>query len=145
MPVSRQSSVRFAFTVVEVTMALAVVAIVGVVIAQVIAISLRERSRSVSHQAALELAANALEMARAEPFQKLDADWAKAKSVPSVMADLLPDGTLDIAIAPDAQSPNAKLVTVEVRWRDLSDHPMRSVRLVTVVAPREAKSAGGAP
>ncbi|MSU79934.1 MAG: hypothetical protein EXS16_17820 [Gemmataceae bacterium] len=144
MPCNQHPYRRTAFSVVEVTVALAIVAVVSVTIAQVVIVSLRERARSAARQAALELAANVLESARAEPFAKLDADWAKAQSVPSVMSELLPAGKLVIAVGPDAGAPNAKVVSVEVLWREADDQPLWSVRLTTVVGPRNAKSAGGA-
>ncbi len=144
MPGQRQRARRTGFTLVEVTVSLAVIAIVGVILAQVVAVSLRERARSASRQAALELAANLLESARAEPLHTLNADWAKSQTVPTAMAELLPGGNVLAAVSPDAKALNAKYVSIEIRWREADGMPEESVRLATVIGPREAKIAGGA-
>lgn len=128
---------------VEATVALAVIVIAAGIVAQCIVWSLQERARSQSHHAALELAANVLESARAVPFDKLDADWAKSREVPSEMADLLPEGKVIATLDSSASLAPAKRITVEVQWLLMPGQPPQSVRLTTVLSPREAKKAGG--
>src|SRR5262245_51499756 len=66
---------RPGFTLVELCVAAAIVAVLFVIVAQCVAVSFRERARAASRHAATELAANVLEAARAQPFDKLDKTW----------------------------------------------------------------------
>jgi type II secretory pathway pseudopilin PulG len=130
---------RPGFTVLEVTVALAVLIILGVIVAQTMFWSLRERARLTAHQAANELAANVLEEARAQPWDKLDAAWAESRTVPSEMADLLPAGKIIVKLEPGATS---RRITVEVRWQLEQE---QSVSLTTLLSARESKISGGTP
>jgi type II secretory pathway pseudopilin PulG len=132
-------------TLLEVTVALALVALVGAVIAQSIVMSLRERSRLAVHHAALEMASNVLEDARALPAERLDKSWADAQVIPSDMANVLPDGKLIVTVEPMKDAPNLKRVTAEVRWQLEAGTPARSVSLTTVFAPRANGMKGGQP
>ena len=130
---------RAGFTILEVTIALAILIILGMIVAQATVWSLRERARLVSHQAATELAANVLEEARAQPWDKLDAKWADGRTVPSEMAELLPAGKIIVKLEP---ATNSRRVTVEVRWQLEQE---QSVSLTTLLSAREAKKTGGTP
>src|ERR1019366_9074609 len=130
---------RAGFTILEVTIALAILIILGMIVAQATVWSLRERARLVSHQAATELAANVLEEARAQPWDKLDAKWADGRTVPSEMAELLPAGKIVVKLEP---ATNSRRVTVEVRWQLEQE---QSVSLTTLLSAREAKKTGGTP
>ena len=79
-------------------------------VAQTIVWSVQERARMASHQAALELAANVLEAARAQPFDKLDQAWADAQTVPSDMADLVQEGKILVKLEPEKTAQSAKHV-----------------------------------
>jgi type II secretory pathway pseudopilin PulG len=133
---------RTAMSLVEVTATLAILGIVAVIVAQCLVWSLRERLRMSSHQAALELAANVLEAARAQPWEKLDQSWADAQAVPPDMADLLPEGKVAVRVEPGQAAPQSRNITVEVHWLVESHLPPQSVRLTTVLSER-AKKAGG--
>jgi prepilin-type N-terminal cleavage/methylation domain-containing protein len=135
---------RGAFTIVEMTVTVAIVAILVVIVAQCVLLSIQERARIVAHQAALELAANVLEDARAQPFDKLDKTWAAAQAIPSESEGLLMDGKLVVTIEPEKSAPKAKRVTVEVHWLYDANLPRRSVQLMTVFSGRERKK-GGTP
>src|SRR5271165_4259816 len=106
---------RRAFTLVEVVVAMAVAAVVGVVVAQCTVWAMRERARLAAHRAALELAANVLEEGRARPWDKLDQAWATAQTVPATMAELLPEGKVVVTLGPDSGSRHLRRLTVEVR------------------------------
>jgi prepilin-type N-terminal cleavage/methylation domain-containing protein len=133
---------RSGMTLVEVMATLAILGIVAVIVAQCLVWSLRERIRMSSHQAALELAANVLEAARAQPWEKLDQSWADAQAVPPDMSDLLPEGKVAVKVEPGRAAPQSRNVTVEVHWLVESHLPPHSVRLTTVLSER-AKKAGG--
>lgn len=134
---------RRAFTLLELTVAVAILAVVIVIIAQCFSLSFRERARAASHHAAAELAANILEAARAQPLDKLDKTWADAQVIPTESADLLPQGKAIVTVEPDKSAPNLKRVQVEVQWRFEEHLPMNSVQLTTLIAARETKSKGG--
>ena len=95
-----------------------------------------------SRLAATELAANILEEARALPIGQLDKSWADGHKVPSEMANLLPEGKIEVAVEPVSDLPSARRVSVEVRWRFEEHLPLQSVRLTTLLSARESK--GGA-
>jgi prepilin-type N-terminal cleavage/methylation domain-containing protein len=136
---------RNGFTMVEMTVTLALVAVLSVVVAQCVVWSMRERVRLAAHQAALELAANTLESARAQPLDKLDKAWAESHTVPSDMEAILPDGKMLVTVETMQDLPQSRRVTVEIRWQLEPNLPGRSVQLTGVFSPREAKSNGGKP
>jgi hypothetical protein len=136
---------RAGITVVETTIALAVLLVLGVLVAQCTVWTLRERARRLAHQTALEVAANVLETARATPLERLDRDWAAAQKIPAETAALLPEGTVAVTVAPERAFPRARRLTVEVRWRSDVQLPPRSVQLTTLLSPRTAASPGGEP
>jgi prepilin-type N-terminal cleavage/methylation domain-containing protein len=134
---------RAAFTLTEVMVAMAVTAVLGVVVAQCTVWSLRERARLRAHEAALELAANVLEEARARPWDRLDPDWAASRVVPTAMAELLPEGKVIVTLAPGEGAPHTRRVTVEVSWQSAPHLPPQSVELTTLLSARQAPLPGG--
>jgi prepilin-type N-terminal cleavage/methylation domain-containing protein len=140
-----KSTGRAAFTLLELTVAAAIIAILVVIVAQSFAVSLRERARAAAYQAATELAANILEAARAQPFDKLDKAWADAQIIPTETAELLPQGKLIVTVEPEKQIEHLRRVNVEVEWRFEEHLPMQSVKLTTLFAGRDAKAKGGTP
>jgi type II secretory pathway pseudopilin PulG len=133
---------RGATTLLETTVALAVIAVLAVVVAQCLILGMRERARSATYQAALELAANVLETARAQPWDQLDRVLAKAQTIPAEMADLLPEGKILITLELGPPEPRTLRVTVEVRWQLDPGLPPQSVSLTTLLSGRMAKKAG---
>ncbi len=137
---------RPGFTVAETAVALAMLLVVGIMVAQCTIWVLREQARRQAHQAALEVAANVLEAARARPAEQLDRDWAAAQKIPAESAALLPEGAVAVTVAPEKGLPQARRLTVEVRWRPDSPHlPPPSVQLTTLLTARSATKAGGEP
>lgn len=135
---------RSGFTLMEATTALAIVAILAVIVVQCVVWSMRERARFAARHAALEVAANVLEAARAEPFERLDKDWAESHVVSPEMDALLPKGAISVTVEPEKSVPGTKRVTVEVQWHFDTDQPQK-VMLSALLAPREARSKGGVP
>jgi type II secretory pathway pseudopilin PulG len=129
----------------EVTVALALLAIVGAIIAQSIVWSLRERQRIAMQYAATEIASNALEEARAVPIEQLTQAWADAQTLPSEVAGTLPQGKLLVTVESLKDAPLAKRVIAEVRWQLEPDMPTRSVTLATVFSARVAPKSEGQP
>jgi prepilin-type N-terminal cleavage/methylation domain-containing protein len=142
---NRMSAPRVGMTLVEVTVTLAILAVLVVIVAQCIAWSLRERGRAATHQAALELATNMLEAARAQPWEQLDQTWADGQTIPSEMKLLLPEGKAHITVEPGQPEPGTRRVTAEVTWQFEAHLPPRSVQLTTILSGRVGKKTGGQP
>jgi type II secretory pathway pseudopilin PulG len=136
--------IRSGFTVVEAVIALAMLMILGIIVAQAIAWGLQERARTAAHSAALELAANVLEAARAEPWEKLDKSWADAQQVPSDMDAVVPDAKVAVTVAPEPKLPECRRVTVVVSWQ-FAPQPAKTVQLTTLLSRRDNKKTGGTP
>lgn len=136
---------RAGFTLLELTVAVAIIAMLVVIVAQCLSFGLQERARVGAQQAATELAANVLEEARALPFEKLDQKWADGVAIPSESADLLPDGKIIVTVSPEKGLPRAKRVHVEVRWQFEPHLGVQRVSLTTLLAPRESKAKGETP
>ena len=142
---TRKRGLRSGFTLVELTVTLAVIAVVAVIVAQCTVWSLRERARFMAHQAALELAANVLEAGRAQPWEKLDQAWAEAQTVPTDMQGLLPDGRLIVKVVPEPNMPRTRRLAAEVRWQSPTTPSPQSVSLSTLLSARAASKIGGKP
>ncbi len=132
-------------TIIEVTVALAILGILTVIVAQCIVWSLHEQARVAAHQAALELAANTLETARAQAWPDLNEKWAGTLTVPSYMADLLPEGKLTCSVQAEQPSPHCRRIIVEVSWNFTSNLPAENVSLSTVLSERSTAKTGGEP
>jgi hypothetical protein len=116
------------------------VAAIGVLLAVIVVVvqtslwSLRERARNAEHHAALELAHNVMEAARARTLDDLTPAWAAKQRLPRAWHDLLPGGQLNVRVESDKTIASAKRVVVEVRW-GVEPAP-RSLELVSVFSPR---------
>lgn len=133
-----------AFTLLEVTVAIAVLGTTMIIVAQTSYWSYRERARNASRQTALEAAANLLEAARARPFADLTPEWAAAQKLPEDVAELLADGSLVVRVEDVAAFRPVRKVSAEVRWKVDRLVP-ESVRLATLIGPRSFAQTGGSP
>jgi type II secretory pathway pseudopilin PulG len=132
-------------SLVEVTVALAIIAVLAVIVAQCIAWGLRERARTLTQQAALELAANMLEAARAQPWDLLDQAWADGQTIPADMEALFPDGKLSMTVEPGPRGSATRRVTVDVTWQFEPHLPAQIVQLTTLLSGRVTEKPGGQP
>jgi hypothetical protein len=119
---------------------MAVIVVLVVVVGQCMALSLRERAQIAAHQAAVELAANILEAARAQPWEQLDQQWAASQAIPQEMADPLPEGKVIVTVESGQPHPLTRRITVEVRWQIDANFPSESVQITTVLSGRSTKS-----
>jgi prepilin-type N-terminal cleavage/methylation domain-containing protein len=136
---------RAGFTLVEITVTLAILGILIVIVAQCVVWSMRERVRLVAKQAALELTDNILEAARAQPWDKLDKAWADAQTIPPEVENLLPDGKIAVKVEPGQPLSLTRRVTVEVSWQFEPYLPPHSVGISTILSGRTAPAPGGPP
>jgi type II secretory pathway pseudopilin PulG len=133
------------FTILEITLALGVLAVAMVLVTQVGFQSMRDRARNAARHQAEELAANILEMARACSWEALTPDWAAAQRLPETSAERLANGRLTVCVTPEAGRPYLKRVTVTVSWTQDGDKAARPVELVGLFRTRTAVAKGGRP
>jgi prepilin-type N-terminal cleavage/methylation domain-containing protein len=136
---------RRGFTLAETLVAIGILGVVLLLVAQLGCEFLRERQRTVARQAALEAAANVLEAARACPWDDLTSVWAARQRLPASLAGHIPQGRLEVRVEPEPSRPHTRRVTVEVRWLLEDDKPARPVRLVGVRSARSAVATGDQP
>lgn len=132
---------RRGFTLGEVVIALAVLATAGSLVAAALTQLLADRSRLDARLEAVEAAANALEEARARPWDGLTPEWAAARSAPPVLARW-PGSKLMVKVEPEPGRPRVRRVTAEVTWDRGESEPWKPVTLTTLVA---ARTTGGKP
>lgn len=130
---------RSGFTVVELVAALSILAMAMVLVAQLSVFVWGERSRAAADVAALELAANTLETARATPWDQLTSAWAAAQTLPAPFAER--GWRLHVTIEQEAGRPNLRRVAVEVERG--GERGARPVRLVALFAARSLGRPGG--
>jgi type II secretory pathway pseudopilin PulG len=134
-----------AFTMLEMTLALAILMVAMALVAEVGFYSARDRSRSAARQDALDVAANALEAARAISWDALTPEWAARQTVPEAFAERLPGARLTMRIEREPDVPLTKRVTVSVRWLTPAGAPTRSVELVGLFNARSEPIPGDNP
>jgi type II secretory pathway pseudopilin PulG len=132
---------RRAFTLGEVVIALAVLAAAGTIAATALTRLLADRSRLDARLEAVEAATNALEEARARPWDGLTPEWAAARPTPPVLARW-PGSKLTVKVEPEPGRPRVRRVTAEVSWDRGEAEPWPAVSLTTLVA---ARTTGGKP
>ena len=87
------------FTILEITIALGILAFVVVIVAQMGFQSMRDRKRNADRHEALELAANILESARACPWNSLSPSWAAEQKLPDFPVERLHEGRLTVRVS----------------------------------------------
>jgi hypothetical protein len=124
--------------------ALGILGVVLLLLAELGCQVLTERMRDAARQDALEAAANALEAARACPWDDLTPAWAARQRLPDAVAGRLPGGRLEVRVEPEASRPHTRRVTVEVRW-PFNDKPAQRLQLVALRSARSAPASGEKP
>jgi type II secretory pathway pseudopilin PulG len=126
------------FTILEITLALGVLMVAMVLVAQVAFESMRGRARNAARHQAEELAANVLEAARDCPWEDLTPEWAAAQRLPASGVESLVNGRLTVRVTLEADRPHVKRVTVTVSWTQDGEKPARPVELVGLFSSRTA-------
>jgi hypothetical protein len=137
MPSARRA--RRGSSLMEVSAAMLILALVLPMVAQLGYWSIMQRARGQSRQAALDLAHNILESARAIPLDALTPEWASAQKIPADIAPLLPAGTLTVKITPEKEQ--VRRVAVTVAWQTEAIGPPQQMHLATLLAPRTTMGA----
>jgi type II secretory pathway pseudopilin PulG len=136
---------RRGFTTVEAVVALGILGMLSLLLAQVACQVVNERRHNLARQTALEAAANVLEAARACPWDDLKPAWAARQRLPESVARCLRDGALVVRVEPEARHALTRRITVEVTWRQDNGKPAPSVQLVGLRSARTAPGTGGTP
>ena len=122
------------FTVMEVVVALSILAVATLLAAQLATWSFSDRIRNQDRRLAEELAANVLESARACPWEELTPRWASEQELPSVLAER--QWKLKVEVAAEKSTPLVKSVTVHVQpWYATSTLP-QPVRMTGLFSSR---------
>jgi len=132
------------FTVAETVIALAIVAVIVMLVAELGLASLVERQRNGRRQLALEGAVNLLETARASDWEALTPEWARTQQLPGMLAERLPQGKLQVQAEEEKGRALCKRITVEIQWTE-DEKPVRPVKLVMLRSARTAPKPGGKP
>ena len=129
---------RNGFTVIEITAAIALLAVCAVSFAQLVALVASERASTRLQQTAHDQVQNVMEyLAGTEPEKLVAGDFDKA-SFESLIERSLPDGKIVFETKPF--EPDRAIVTVTVSWHDGDNRPRRKVamfRLLPLPTPSE--------
>jgi Tfp pilus assembly protein FimT len=133
---------RRGFTVLELVISFSILATAMVLVAQIVVWSLAERTRALVRQEAIEAAANVLEVARATPWNKLDAKWAAAQVPPGELAERLQGqgGKWTVRVDDEASRPRTRRVSVEIEAANIP-----TVHMTALFSARTATAKGGQP
>ena len=106
--------------------AVAILTVLLTLCLQMLGSAASQRCAATGRQAAVVEATNVLERMTAKPWDELEAE--KPQLSPAARA-LLPGAELKIAVAAAPDEPDAKLITVSLRWQDRNGLPVRPVSL----------------
>ncbi len=133
---------RRGYLLVEVFVALAILAALFVLVIQMVSTTARERRANERRAIALEHAANLLERASAIPYEQLSAESLREMAISSDAGQLLPEGDVRWTVDEEGSELPAKRVGVELTWRAPHGRSDAPVRLVTWAFPQSELAAG---
>jgi hypothetical protein len=129
---------RRGYLLVEVFVALTILAALFALVIQMVSTTARERRATERRAIALEHAANLLERASAIPFEKLSAESLREVTISADDGQLLPESDVRWTVDEDGSEVPAKRVGVELTWRAPHGRSDAPVRLVTWAFPRSS-------
>lgn len=122
---------RRGFTVLEVLVAIILVATLLTVSLEFLhALALQRRSLS-DRRLALQEAGNCMERIAVWPWDELTTERLSGIDLSPEIRRALPSAKLSIRVSPTPEPPQGKVVSVTIRWQEQPEQPERSVRLVT--------------
>jgi Tfp pilus assembly protein PilE len=110
----------------ELIAAVAILMVLLAICLEILGAAAAGRRAAAGRQAAVLEAANVLERVAARPWDELEAE--KAQLSPAARA-LLPEAELKIVVAAAPDEPEAKLITVSLRWQGSNSLPVPPVCL----------------
>jgi hypothetical protein len=133
---NRHTGRRSGFTIMETSIALGMLLLAMVLVAQLGTWMLAERVRAEERLAAIEGVANVLEAARARPWKDLTPEWAAEQRLTDDLADRLYEAELTVRVEPEADRPRVKRVTVQLAWTHTDGATARTAAVVGLFADR---------
>lgn len=136
----RHRSRRSAYSLVELIAAMILLGVVFTVSISMLAAAARQRRGIEQRQFAIQHAANLLERTMTRTWSELPVGPQTLDPSPSDVQAILPglDCRIDVKDLPSEAV--SKLVTVTIRWKDLSGHELAPVHLSAWMYPLEAES-----
>ena len=120
---------RRAFTIMELTVSLLVVATALAAAAQLLALAARHGLATERRALAAQEAANLMERIASRPFDEVTTEWVESLTLSEEARRRLPQPQLQIEIAAETEGLPGKRVLVEIQWRDRSGERSAPVRL----------------
>lgn len=127
----------------ESLIAISVLAIASILVAQVGATALTERARLLYRLTMLETANNILATAQTMSVDDLTREWAESQKLTEEWLDRHPDTQLVVSVAPTPDFPRGRRVTVRIDRSGSTGEPVREVELVADFVERRVN--GGKP
>ncbi len=121
---------RRGMTLIETLAAGALLAVLVLVSAQMFAALSVQQRATLNRQAALHEAANQLERLTVVPWDELSERAVADAQLSAEAQAALPGGELEITLAESSDLPEAKQISVAVRWQDATGMPAARVELV---------------
>lgn len=134
--VVRHSARRRGFTLLEVSVAAAVLVMLMAVTVQMLGWAAGERRAAERRQWALQEATNVLERLTAQSWASLTAEAVASVELSPQARAVLPDAELKIEVTSRPGPPSAKQLVVDVRWQRPAGQSVASVRLSSWVYRR---------
>lgn len=127
------------FTIMELVVALAGLAVGLTLVLELGVWSTIERKRTLLRSEALETAANILEAAQAAGSEALTKDWAEKQQLPPALASQLKEGRLNVRVEPVGPPSRMVRVTVAIAWQGNGVETGQPVLLTGWFGPRSSK------
>ena len=121
---------RRAFTIVELTVSLLILATALAAAAQLLAVTARHSLALERRALAAQEAANLMERIASRPFGEVTRQYVQSLSLSEEARRRLPDPQLQIEVTAETEQPPGKRILVEVQWRDRSGGWSAPIRLV---------------
>jgi Tfp pilus assembly protein PilV len=132
-----QTCGRRGFTLLEVTLAGLLLVVLMAITVQMLGWVVSERRAAERRQWAIQEAANVMERLVVQPWDELTSDVEEAIDLSPQASAVLPDAELQVTVAAEPDQPDAKRLSVAVRWRPRPDQAAVQVRLTSWVYPRK--------
>jgi prepilin-type N-terminal cleavage/methylation domain-containing protein len=124
---------RNGFTLIEVSVAGVLLALLMAVSVQMLSWVASERRAADRRQWAAQEAANVMERLTAQPWERLTAEHAAAIELSAATRDLLPEAKLGVNVIDETDQPAAKRLVVAVRWQPRQGQSTTQVLLTSWV------------
>ncbi len=121
---------RRSFTITEIVVTCVVLAATLTVCVQFLGAAAAQRRAVRNRQAAIQQSASVMERLCVRSWDELTPQYAAGVQLSDELRQILPESSLEVDITPAPEDPDAKRITVVVRWPDRSGRPQLTHRLV---------------